>query len=200
MTEDSYLDYFTETVVMVRGVPDAASPPSEVWLGSYFEPSWDRDFPARVVLDAHDNVALGQPYFFDDRRGKTEWGASGALQQVILTMAEWGAEGLVGAVAVAALRRLWAEVPAADRSMDPTPVDEDEARARAAWALIAAYELDVTIEELNCLAVERDLTAQSWTVSFVHEDCAYTVVLEAKSEELPAVTKIRWVKDGEPDE
>lgn len=190
--EETYLDYFDQATVEVRSVPGPADEPTEVWTATFDTPSWSRDDPARVLLNAHEDEVHGSPHLLDERRAKAEWGASGASTTVALTVAEWAAAGVVGAVATTAFKMLWSKLTSEEREEAERPVDEDEAIARATWAVLAAYQPEIAFEDIACDAVEHDHPNRRWTLELTTGARRYSVTIDAPTDDLPSVTRLRW--------
>lgn len=191
MSQSEFLTWCDDLTVAVRLVEDQVSPPAEAIVIGFSEPpAWNRDEVATALLDARDHYVEGDGFYLEEQRSYFSWGADAAAATVILTLAGWAAQGVVGDIFVRALKQLWAKLPETDRAYLSEPVDRREAEARCRWAIERAFASEVGRGELDLLSETERLDDGTWSFSFGHSGVTYSASLAAPEKGLPLVTTI----------
>lgn len=176
----AYLEEFEQESIWVKWVPYVDSTPTEIWSWNFVAPGWDKDTPARLLADAALAGRNDPPgYALDVRRSYFEWGASNQAQTVVLQIADWALQGVVGAAAWAVLARLCA---AAKKSMEVPlgvrPLERDEAEGWARWRIVDGFELGHEAYDHLILVGEEEARAElKWTLAYEHDGVRYTVTI-----------------------
>lgn len=152
-------DYFDRVAIVVRFKEWAGAPDNdEAWLIETYGAAWSKDWLTEQVEDlaaAEGGGCCGRgAYFLETRDRKTEWGASGASFEILLTLAEnmlsdatWAGLGVLAMHLRSKLkeRSEWGV-------FDEKLTDED-VRETAIRAVVTLQ--DVEPQQLNVRSVER---------------------------------------------
>lgn len=175
-----YLNEFEQESIWIKWVPYPDSPPTEIWSWNFIAPGWDKDFPAQLLGDAALTERENPPgYALDVRRSYFEWGASNQAQTLVLQIAEWALQGVVGAAAWAVLARL-SEVAkkSVNAEFEARPLERDEAEGYARWRIVEGFELGPDALDAPTLVAEEENRAEStWTFAYEHDQVRYTVTI-----------------------
>ena len=128
-----YREQFEQEAIWVKWVPYVDSPPTEIWSWNFMTPEWDKDTPAQLLADAALADREHPPgYALDVRRSYFEWGASNQAQTIILQIAEWALEGVIGTATWAVLAKLRAlAMKSTQPQFEARPLERDEAEGFA---------------------------------------------------------------------
>lgn len=167
-----YLEAFEQESIWVKWVPYVDSTPTEIWSWNFVAPGWDKDTPARLLADAALADRNGPPgYALDVRRSSFEWGASNQAQTVVLQIADWALQGVVGAAAWAVLARLCAAAKESwEETLEVRPLERDEAEGWARWRIVEGFQLgDDAYDRLILAGQEEARVDLQWTLACEHD-------------------------------
>lgn len=139
------------------------------------------------LIDTDDSPLLGHPYLLRMQRDVISWGASGAVEQIVLQLADWAAEGAVARAGWEAVRATTGRIISMVRSntelLPQQPLDREEALARADWAVRERFGLppaldwleDGTevIDESLCLTGEEHASVGEFQFTWEHNGVGY---------------------------
>lgn len=146
---DFLRDYVDDVVVRLEVIADPLARPTEAWeihLPGSSVPRQDV-FIAELqsLIEGPEAELRGRPYQLDIKRNVTSWGADAVVEQIVLQLAEWGAQGVAGAATWAALqgaaRRFAALVGVEPGLSAAAPLAREEALVRAEWVVRERFGL-----------------------------------------------------------
>lgn len=175
-----YLNEFEQESIWIKWVPYPDSPPTEVWSWNFTAPGWEKDVPSQLLADAALTDRQNPPgYALDVRRSYFEWGASNQAQTIVLQIAEWALQGVVGSATWAVLSRLRAlATKSGYAEAEVRPLERDEAEGYARWRIVDGFELGSNaIDALTLVAEEEDHKEGTWTFAYEREGVRYTVTI-----------------------
>lgn len=178
----------SDQTIAVDLVPEPGQPPVERWSGTLL----GQADPAAIPFDKMETLVAAMrpddapppPHFIDFRRGYTEWGASAAAHQIVLTLAEWATAGVVGNLIYESLKRgvlalvLRARDAARNRGeVVPTPpLSHDEALERARWYCANKWSIGhEAMDQLALVGEVSDTSVASWIFHFKYAGRLYEV-------------------------
>ncbi len=141
-TDDFVADYLDDWSLVVETVPYLTEPATEAWEVSMPGTTWSqREVLEEIRSFVEAEPILGLPFSLESKRTVTSWGADGAAETIVLTLAEWTAAGLTVEAGLAAVRALLQRVAASapEEDFSPGPLDRDEALMRAEWFLARRF-------------------------------------------------------------
>lgn len=150
-------DHVDEVVVRVETIEGPLSEPLEIL--EIHVPGETAPSHAQIVselerlIDTDNSPLWRHPYLLRMQRDVTSWGASGAVEQIVLQLADWAAEGAVARAGWEAVRATIGRVTAMTRSntelIPQQPLNRDEALARADWAVRVRFRLPPALHWLE---------------------------------------------------
>lgn len=170
--------------ITVRLVPDQTAAPVEVWMAELWGLETGRELPLEIMAELSLAVSAGEappPHILSTRRSYVEWGASAVGEDVVLEVARWALEGVVGSIVYDALRRSIVRLVKAARARHPElrvePLTAEEAIERGRWTIVHNFGLNGDqLEELVVVGGE-ELRDGSRVVRYEYGDRRYEVEL-----------------------
>lgn len=175
MTDDeanSYLRRFDEREVIVR-FEDQGSEEElyEIWTASFMGAEWEDDVLANKLLAAIHVDETPPSYTFSIRRGYVNWGASGATESFILTVAA----GALGTSVAQLLRLIVAGMVKEIRTEAAgQPFTRDQAGSYAHQKVVEAFGLPPNLQ-ISVVSEEHRLDDGEWTIVLEGPGARYEV-------------------------
>lgn len=200
---DAWKDYADTVDVQVRFKSWAgAEDNDERWQLSVDGAAWPKDWLSRQLIelaaaDAENSCCGTGNYMLTATDRKTEWGASGAAYEVVLTLSDnllsdatWVALGAVGQRLAARLKKEHGEWPSVTE-----PLLDEDVRNSATWAVLRAYDY-VSYESLLVESVELlDKESAVAVVRHLETDRRYTVEVHGNGGPIHS-TRLRKISDA----
>lgn len=134
--ETTYADQLVLEVVAISG--DRSVEDAVIWIeaqGVSGPPGWVEV----VTTDALSEVGVADGYYLEHRRSVTEWGASGATEQMVVTLGQGVFAEAAVLLALRLARRVVAQIRGED---DEPPLQEEDAAVWARTRVAIKYGVD----------------------------------------------------------
>ena len=175
MTNDearAYLRRFDEQELTVRFVDRGTDEKAEeIWTANFANAAWQDDEPAEALLAAIHKEQPPPSHTLSVRRGYVNWGASGATQQFILTVAA----GALGTSAAHLLRLVVSGMVGEMRSdISRQPFTREQAEAYARQQVARQFGL-LENKYLTLISDEHRVSEDEWTFIFQADGVEYDI-------------------------
>lgn len=175
MTDDeahSYLRRFDEREVIVRFVEQGTEEElHEIWTANFIGADWEDDAPANKLLAAVHVDETPPSHTLSVRRGYVHWGASGATESFILTVAAGALGTSVGQLLRVIVAGMVKEIRTGTRGQ---PFSREQAGAYARQKVVEAFGLAPNLE-LSVVSEEHRLDDGEWTIVLEGDGARYEV-------------------------